>query len=516
MPNETNNVYLDSTFTLTDEGYTVVDSTAEFADPADNIGDYNMPIIYQTESSMVEAVNSNVEYYIVDTISGTDSIPIFFFRELFSDFGVVPSIIDYNVGSVTSGTCDNYIVYLTGYNVVSGTVSEKITYIAGEQYNSFKSYLVEHICDTAISGSNSYWQNYMNYSGHVNASGLPIPSVGVQENIITEYNTGVQNAGEVNSDIDITFAGWVEFPFLTDIFSTDLNISNIHLFDVQTISGCVTPVRLDTYSTQLVASGIKIDVYCSLLEMSDLLFEVETINGGVPYLTKNVYSTAVGLPGLPCDIHLYSLKITNFSLDVGEYTKATNYISVDILDDVYGVSVSGTYLKVEDQIVPVTFSGIDNGYRIFYDPIDDFDTLNGPTVFTVHAENENDEELEALFYLTFGYIVEYDSKYSIDVGFDYNTKVTVRVTAENYVSCPKITADGHRFITEHRENVDLGASIIGMFHAEDVSNLSAKIYPKSTAYFYGKEFTVVIKAKDFAGNVMPNVVLQYKIEDKQD
>jgi len=242
--------------------------------------------------------------------------------------------------------------------------------------------------------------------------------------------------------------------------------------------------------------------------------DIELTEGRVGYIKQEVYSTAVGVPNIFCDIDLFSLKITNFSLDIGGYTTASGYISVDILDDMYGVSISGTCLKVEDQIVPVTFSGIDNGYRLFYDPIDGFDTLNGPTVFIVHAENSNGDILEELFYLTFGYIVEYDNKPRIAVGFDYNTKVTVRVTAENYASCPKITADGHRIITEHRENVDLGATIVGMFHADDVSNLSAEIYPKSTAYYYGKEFTIIIKAKDFANNVMEPVTLRYRIEDR--
>jgi hypothetical protein len=44
--------------------------------------------------------------------------------------------------------------------------------------------------------------------------------------------------------------------------------------------------------------------------------------------------------------------------------------------------------------------------------------------------------------------------------------------------------------------------------------LPAKIYPHSTAYFYGKEFRVVVKAKDFAGNEMVPLVSSYKIEDK--
>lgn len=513
MSNGAAHIYIDSTFISVEEGYTEVLSEVEFVE-VDGIGNFSIPTVYQTTAPLLASATNDIEYYICDVVNGTDIIPISFFRELFSDFGVVPFIMEYSSNNVVSGTQDNYISYFTGYNTISGTINEIITFIVGEHYTGFKSYLIEHNCGSVIIGSNSYWQNYMNYSGHVNTSGLPIPALDVQKNIITEYGTGVQSNGSLNPYVDISFAGWVDYPFLADVFAVDMGVSGTCLLDVQTISGCVTPVYLDTYSTLLVASGIDTDIYCSLLEMSDLLFEVETTNGHISYLTNDVYSTVVDLPGVTCDINLYPLKITNFSLDIEEYTTATNNISVDILDDVYGVSISGTYLKVENQVVPVTFSGIDNGYRMFYDPVDDFDTLNGPTVFTVHAENKNDDELEALFYLTFGYIVEYDNKYSINAGFDYNTKVTVRVTAENYDSCPKVTADGHRFITEHRKNVDLGATIVGMFRGEGVGDLSAKIYPESTAYFYGKEFTVVINVKDFANNIMEPVILRYKIEDR--
>lgn len=514
MPDGTNNIYLDSTFTSTNDGYTGVANEIEFAD-VDNIGNYDVPMVYQTTTSLTAEIDHNIEYFANYTsISGTNSVPMFFFREASTDFGVVPSIINYNVGNVTSTECDNYIAYLTGYNVVSGTVDEKIIYIAGEQYNSFKSFLVEHNCGSVISGSNSYWQVYMNYSGHVDINGFPIPAIYTQKNVITEFGIDVCGAGGVDSGIDITFAGWVNFPILSDIYSVDAGITDAYFLDVQTISGCVTQHYLDVYSALLTTSGINFDIYCSLVDVAVVNVDVELIEGRVGYVKQEIYSTAVGTPTISCDVDLYSLKITNFSLDIGEYTTASGYVSVDVLDDIYGVSTSGTYFKVDDETVSVTFSGIENGYRMFYDPEDDFSSLNGPTIFTAYAENNNGDVLEENYYLTFGYIVEYDNKPRIGVDFDYNTKVTVRVTAENYASCPKTTADGHRFITEHRENIDLGATIVGMFHADDVNNLSAEIYPESTAYFYGKEFTVEIKAKDFANNVMEPVILRYRIEDR--
>lgn len=153
---------------------------------------------------------------------------------------------------------------------------------------------------------------------------------------------------------------------------------------------------------------------------------------------------------------------------------------------------------------------------MFYDSLDDFNSLEGPIVFTAHAENQCGDTLEKDYYLTFGYVVEYknvqDQLDSMDYGFD--NKIAVRVTAENYASCPKLSSLAWEFESKTQNNGDLGASITGRFHAWDYSDMTASIQPHSTAYFYGKEFTVVVKAKDFAGNQMEPLNLKYRIEDK--
>jgi hypothetical protein len=100
----------------------------------------------------------------------------------------------------------------------------------------------------------------------------------------------------------------------------------------------------------------------------------------------------------------------------------------------------------------------------------------------------------------------------MDYGF--GNKIIVRVTAENYASCPKISSLAWDFDSREQFNNDLGASIVGRFQAYDYGDMPAEIYPKSTAYFYGKEFRIVLNVKDFAGNKMEPLILSYRIEDK--
>ena len=84
----------------------------------------------------------------------------------------------------------------------------------------------------------------------------------------------------------------------------------------------------------------------------------------------------------------------------------------------------------------------------------------------------------------------------------------------DFATCPSLDALAWEFETRPRYKRDLSASIICKRYGAETTNLSAEIYPHSTAYYYNKEFTVTINAKDFSGNAMEPYVLTYKIEDK--
>jgi hypothetical protein len=212
-----------------------------------------------------------------------------------------------------------------------------------------------------------------------------------------------------------------------------------------------------------------------------------------------------------------SLNISNFVPGPEVYISLVDFVSVDITDNNYLVSVSGTTcsgnccLKIDGESVPVTFSGITDGYRMFYDSPNDFASIAGSTEFLVHAENSNGDVLEKSFYLTTGYFVEYDNEEQ----FDYNTKVLVRVSAEDLANCPSDSADAYWFETEGLKNRDLCVSITGVLPdvVSSEKGLKATVYPKSLAYFYGKTFRVTLRCKDFSGNVMEPYEFEFKVED---
>jgi hypothetical protein len=517
VPDGTNNIWVDSTFTDSDPDTEDV-AVEYFPAAAENIGTYSMPVIYTAEEVENETEDITLTYQTSTAVSGTESISSYYFLDLSSSGTITTPTEFYGVDYPTvSGTINTTHAYLTGHTAISGSVNEKVTFVCGNQYDIADSVALVFWSRPSSSGTEDFLTNYTNYTGS-ESGGSPVPSYdGTVDNTHEYGNLYLLVSGTTDKIVDITFAGYVWFPFTADVYSTLLSIGNETDFEVTTISGNVEPIWSDIYSTALTVSGIDTDVYCSLLSISDIDCETTVISGSVTPINGDVYSTAVSGIGVSFDVDLYSLKISNFSLGIGEYTTASGYISVDVTDDECPVSTSGTYFMVDGVQVSGTLSSITDGYRMTYDPADDFSSLDGSTTFTVHAENTCGDYLEDDFYLTFGYRVEFDNSSgdlnNIDYGF--NNKVAVRVTAEDMASCPELSSLAWVFDSKEQFNTDLSASIVGVTGSvTDQGDLSAEIYPQSNAYFYGKSFTVVVNAKDFAGNQMEPFVLTYTIEDE--
>jgi hypothetical protein len=207
-----------------------------------------------------------------------------------------------------------------------------------------------------------------------------------------------------------------------------------------------------------------------------------------------------------------SIQIANFSLDAEDWTYADSSISVDITDLVHSVTTSGCYFEVNGATVSSTLVPISNGYRMTYDPADNFASLGGPTEFRAYGSNDNNDILYRNLYVTFGYIVEMNNRSQDGWDLGFNSEVVVRASAENMASCPIKNAEAFWFTTEDNNNRLLGASIVGIPRSS--SDLSASIYPQSTAFFYGKTYKIVLRASDFAGNEMEPFEFEFKIEDK--
>lgn len=205
-----------------------------------------------------------------------------------------------------------------------------------------------------------------------------------------------------------------------------------------------------------------------------------------------------------------SILIDNFSMEVEEWTPVAvlGSFSVDAVDHVNTIISGSSYFIHNGVQVTTTFSGITDGYRMFYTPSDV--SSSGVISLVAHVQNNVPETLEQTFYLLYGYNAIFEDQ----VDWGLNTKVSIRVQASNSVRCPNTVAEGFYFVTESftssMASSNLGASI----QAIEFIDLGAKIYPRQVAFFYGETYTITVSGvKDFAGNVMDPYAFNFTIED---
>jgi hypothetical protein len=510
MPDDRSDIYIDLSFFAEETASEDTGIDLKFFSD-DNIGQKTLKVELRSSEPTEALEDLNLEYITTAAQEYAVSVSLAYEAVDGTADSQRDQEVNFSAGTAISGTID-LSNYYRAFNTSSGTIDKRVAYISGREYITEYSISTVYKVPTMLSGTSDYRANYTNFSGdYSEIGGLPVPYHDIDFDIIgTLQLARTATSGTVDTWLDLFFAGWVDYIINADVYSADHTLYTGPMLDVTAISGSVDVNYLELFSADLTVSGTVFDVYCALTDLADINCDVQTRDGRIAYNTYDVFSTKLSRPTVSFDVELFSLKITNFSLAENEFTEASGFISVDILDDTCPVSTSGTILLVDGVEVPTTLSGIDDGYRLYYDPVDNFESLNGPTTFTIHAENECGDTLEKDYYLTFGYVVEYDNK-----GFDYGygNKVAVRLTAENMASCPKEESVAFIFETADYIQKNLGASIVCKPFAQSQEDMPASIYPQSTAYFYGKEFEVVVRARDFAGKEMEPFILRYKIED---
>jgi hypothetical protein len=440
--------------------------------------------------------------------------------------GVLTSLVEYSIPVSVSGLSDELDVNL-GYFVI--TDSDKIPghrriyidSIMGEEYIVSDNIFTQYWIFSSASGTLDYYTLYTAGGDYDPSDPLDYVIISGTIDSLTRFSAGSYNtltSGSVRAFVDSCFSGWVynfkpdELSYRFDAICGLETVSQGYDFDSTAILGTVTQFDYDVYSTVVASNYIDTDSICGVVSQPFYSIESTVISGGLGYQDWDVCCGIVNIPGFNFDIDLFSLKISNFSLAEGEYSSASGTICVDVTDDIYSVVTSGTYFIIDETVTSGTFTPITDGHKMCYDPIDNFASILGATTLTVHAQNDNGDILERDFYVTSGYSVEYDNE-TQDYGF--GSTVVVRMTAENFASCPLTNTDAYWFTTVQKETDNLTATIVGMPWGE--LDLGASIVPQTdTIYFYGKVFTIEIRAKDFAGNEMPPYTFEFQIEDKPD
>jgi hypothetical protein len=200
-----------------------------------------------------------------------------------------------------------------------------------------------------------------------------------------------------------------------------------------------------------------------------------------------------------------TILIDNFSIGVEGWLPIVDLVSfaVDVIDQIYGITTSGTYFLHDGQIVSTSFSGIADGYRCYYYP----PTISGEVNLTIHAENDNSETGEENYCLLYGY----NCKFNELIDWGPRREVVTTVDVKNLAFCPNTETGAFYFETADLHSYNLGATI----QAVESVDLNATIYPQNTFFFYERAYTIKISGiQDFAGNEMSDFNFSFTIENK--
>ena len=199
------------------------------------------------------------------------------------------------------------------------------------------------------------------------------------------------------------------------------------------------------------------------------------------------------------------LYITNFSIPEDSTVYCTSLLdfSVDVLDDTNIVTLSGTYLSINNENTFCTYSSILNGYRLQCSTVP-----SGTIWLEVFGSNNLDETINTLYILQFGYEIEWDRV----MVWPNNKEIPVSVSANNNVFNPNTMYYSTFFKTSNYKESNLEAWV--SVEGSGQLNLNASIFPQSKYFMYGNSYSITISGiKDFSGNILPAKTYNFTLEN---
>lgn len=325
-------------------------------------------------------------------------------------------------------------------------------------------------------------------------------------NVGVEYRIYIGHVNYRNDIVvDITLADTRDFWCNTCVFSTTREVDYYNT-DIELGSGRVYILNSDLYTTAgAIGSGIRHDIFSTKFCTKYYVTDIDMAHGNMGQISTDMFSTASGVTTIGSDIRLHSIYIRDFFLDVEEFTTASASAWVDLVDYVHTIDTDRTYFLVDDIRVPVVFSDIENGKRMYYDPPNDF-YKKGSIVYTAHLTNDMNDVVERKYYLLFGYDVSVPSL--IDWGVKEDVVVWTKAGTLSY--CVNTETASYYFVTADLWARNLGATIYPVGYVD----LGATLYPQNKVFYYGQTYKITISGvRDFYGNKMCTQTYTFTIED---
>jgi len=316
--------------------------------------------------------------------------------------------------------------------------------------------------------------------------------------------------GHINTTNDILVDLYLSnnryYCYHTDQFATNVDLVSFSI-DFENDVGRVVNTPTDIFSASgITYSGTTLDTYSTISGVYGYASEMVTVSGGKTYTEADCYSSATVISGtINHDVRTWSLEFGDFFADHGSITTASSIAWIEIIDGLGEVDTNYCYFSIDDQQVTSTFVPINNGYRMEYNPSNDYAYLDSFKL-SVHAQNYYNDVLEI------DYRFFYGADIKLNEVMDLGSKRTIYVwsKATNLMNCPEFSTMAYSFETQKRLHSDLNISI----NSIDCIDLPITLYPQNPFFFYGRTYNVIISGlKDVSGNVTPEYIHTFTIEN---
>lgn len=366
--------------------------------------------------------------------------------------------------------------------------------------------VLEDITDTVI----DLWQVDTNSDAEFIQNDIFLYSV-PEHAFADVYNTFKIKIGTkttiINTDVELELSKAFYFMFNSSIFCVAKSEFVNNLVDIQQKTGRVVRLVSDIIASKEAIKGIAHDVFCAASKtVAMCLSDFEILSGSKTSLSIDSFCCGLNDSNiLLSEFKTRSLFVRNFFLDTDKFTEAVVVGFVDIVDYLYpilnesiSITIAGTIL--DDLVI----EDIDNGKRVYFDPLNDFEN-DGEFTVVVSAGSIIGEIIEEEFYLLYGFDISLDEA----IEFKTGQRIFVSAEASNKAFCPNKVGFNYYFNTMDSSSFNLPMYVNVLKHVD----LGMSIYPQSTSFFYGKTFTVKISGvKDYYGNVMKPLLYSFTIE----
>jgi hypothetical protein len=193
-------------------------------------------------------------------------------------------------------------------------------------------------------------------------------------------------------------------------------------------------------------------------------------------------------------------------MDLGDVAYCTSLVdfSVEVIDDLYTVTTSGTYFTDNGTVVSGSLTTISGGYLMSY-----LTVPSGNMLLVANGSNNNNEFYSRTYELQYGYQASWE-----EVNYwGPKYEVPIAVSAKNTSLASNTSYFSTFFETRKIMSTDLEAFITA--EGSGKADFTGYIEPRSKHFMYGKTYSITISGiQDYSGNILSPFTYTFTIEEE--